>query len=439
MNNKNSYDQHTVNDNDVNVNDPLLKKHQGVNGDMLLDKLDDNGKVIWRERMVHNKKGELTSTVITTFGRTETGRIINRHDATYNTSGELVKCNELIRTGRGKSAMTNKSEYEYQDGRFYSKFETTLNFRHKIVNKVEQLFSSHGDVVLSTKSIYDDNRLTEREELRNIFDSNRKLTLSTKERHDDLGQLIIRSEKSNFRYGNGNRWIAFEERSYNSNNELIDIADISQYLDDNGDVSELTEEVYDSEEELRNEKPIKTVDKSFDSAGNVIFNHESSADGREMTTVRQKFDSSGKLQSKVEENRRFHDGLMYEDNMSIYGANGALIRAVEISLDFDYSHRVLKNRTESTYDVDINGNIIDFVEISQKFNAEGELTSCASHKYDASGNLIESLTGPHDHNYVTSDQLVSAMGGFNIESCIPTLVSKMIIPNMASDTLVTPL
>ncbi|MDN0113069.1 hypothetical protein, partial [Yersinia mollaretii] len=96
MNNKNSYDQHTVNDNDVNVNDPLLKKHQGVNGDMLLDKLDDNGKVIWRERGVHNQNGELVSTVITTFGRTETGRIINRHDATYNTSGELIKCNELI-------------------------------------------------------------------------------------------------------------------------------------------------------------------------------------------------------------------------------------------------------------------------------------------------------------------------------------------------------
>ncbi|WP_145577483.1 hypothetical protein [Yersinia mollaretii] len=439
MNNKNSYDQHTVNDNDVNVNDSLLKKHQGVNGDMLLDKLDDNGKVIWRERGVHNQNGELVSTVITIFGRTETGRIINRHDATYNVSGELIKCNELIRTGRGKSAMTNKSEYEYQDGRFYSKFETTLNFRHKIVNKVEQLFSSHGDVVLSTKSIYDDNRLTEREELRNIFDSNRKLTLSTKERHDDLGQLIIRSEKSNFRYGNGNRWIAFEERSYNSNNELIDIADISQYLDDNGDVSELTEEVYDSEEELRNEKPIKTVDKSFDSAGNVIFNHESSADGREMTTVRQEFDSSGKLQSKVEENRRFHDGLMYEDNMSIYGANGALIRAVEISLDFDYSHRVLIKRTESTYDADLNGDITGIVEISQKFNTEGELTSCTSHKYDASGNLLESLTGPHDHNYVTSDQLVSEINGFRIESCIPTLVSKMVIPNMGPDTLVTPL
>ncbi|CQD40016.1 hypothetical protein [Yersinia mollaretii] len=439
MNNKNSYDQHTVNDNDVNVNDPLLKKHQGVNGDMLLDKLDDNGKVIWRERGVHNQNGELVSTVITIFGRTETGRIINRHDATYNVSGELIKCNELIRTGRGKSAMTNKSEYEYQDGRFYSKFETTLDFRHKIVNKVEQLFSSHGDVVLSTKSIYDDNRLTEREELRNIFDSNRKLTLSTKERHDDLGQLIIRSEKSNFRYGEGNRWIAFEERIYNSNNNLINIVETSEYLDDNGDLSEITEEIYESEEDLVNEKPIKTVDKNFDSAGNVIFNHESSADGSEVTAVRQKFDYSGKLQSKVEENRRFHDGLMYEDNMSIYGANGALIRAVEISLDFDYSHRVLKNRTESTYDADLNGNIIDFVEISQKFNAEGELTSCASHKYDASGNLIESLTGPHDHNYVTSDQLVNAMNGFSIESCIPTLVNKILIPNMVSDTLVTPL
>ncbi|WP_145520834.1 hypothetical protein [Yersinia mollaretii] len=439
MNNKNSYDQHTTSDNNVNVNDPLLKKHQGVNGDMLLDKLDDNGKVIWRERMVHNQNGELVSTVITTFGRTETGRIINRHDETYNASGELVKCNELIRSGRGKSAMTNKSEYEYQDGRFYSKFETTLDFRHKIVNKLEQRFSSHGDVVLSTKSTYENNRLTGREELKNIFDSNRKLTLSTKERYDDLGELMMRSEKSNFRYGKGNRWMAFEERSYNSNNELVDIVDISQYLDDDGDVSELTEEIYESEEDLVNESPIKTVDKNFDSTGNVIFYHESSASGHETTTVHQEFDPSGKLKLKVEEDRRFHDGLMYEENKSAYGVNGVLIRAVEVTFDFDYVGRVLMKRTESIYDADLNGDIIDIVETSQEFNAQGELTSCSSHKYDASGNIIESLTGPHDHNYATSDQLVSEMNGFGIESCIPTLVNKLLIPNMGSDTLVTPL
>ncbi|CNJ36149.1 hypothetical protein HB991_12080 [Yersinia mollaretii] len=439
MKNKNHYDQHTTNDNDISESDPSLVRHTGNNGNLLLDKLDDNGKVIWRERIVNNRKDELVSTVITVFGRTDRGRIINRHDATYNASGELVKCSELIRTGRGKSAMTNKSEYEYQDGRFYSKFETTLDFRHKIVNKVEQLFSSHGDVILSTKSNYDDNRLIGREELRNIFDSNRILTLSTKERYDDLGELIIRSEKSNFRYGEGERWVAFEERSYNSNNELVDIVDISQYLDDNGDVNELTEEIYESEEDLANENPIKTVDKNFDSAGNVIFSHESSASGHETTTVHQEFDPSGKLKSKVEEDRRFHDGLMYEDHKSIYGVNGVLIRAVEVTLDFDYVRRVLMNRTESTYDADLNGDIIGIVEISQKFNAEGELTSCSNHKYDASGNLLESLTGPHDHNYVTPDHLVSEMNGFGIESCIPTLVNKLLIPNMGSDTLVTPL
>lgn len=436
MNDNNSYDQHTTNDNDVSVNDPLLKKHRGKNGDMLLDKLDSNGKVIWRERIVHNKKDELTSTVITSFGRTERGKIINRHDATYDTSGELIKCNELVRTGRGKSAMTNKSEYEYQDGRFYSKFETILDFRHKIVNKVEQLFSSHGDVVLSTKSTYDDNRLMGREELRNVFDSNRKLTISIKEHYDDLGGLMIRSEKSNFRYGEGNRWISFEERSYNSNNELISIVKTSQYLDDNGDVSEITEEIYESEEDLVNKNPIKTVDKHFDSAGNVIYNHESSASGHETTSVHQEFDSSGKLKSKVEESRRFHDGLMYEDNKSIYGVNGVLIRAVEVTLDFDYARRVLIKRTESTFDADLNGDIIGVVEISQEFNAQGELTSCSNYKYDASGNLIESLTGPHDHNYVTSDQLVSEMNGFGIESCIPSLVNKILVPNMGPDTLV---
>ncbi|MDA5536681.1 hypothetical protein HB976_16225 [Yersinia mollaretii] len=439
MNNKNSYDQHTTNNNSVSENDPLLKNYKGENGNVFLDKLDSNGRLVWRERIAHNKKGELTSTVITSFGRTESGKIINRHDATYNASGELIKCNELVRTGRGKTAITHKAEYEYQDGRFYSKFEATLDFRHKIVNKVKQQFSSHGDVVLSTKSIYDDNRLTGREELKNVFDSNRKLTLSTKENYDDIGELIIRSEKSNFRYGDGNRWVSFEERNYNSNDELIGIADISQYLDDNGDMSELTEEIYESEEDLVNENLIKTVDKSFDSAGNVIFNHESSARGHETTTVRQEFDPSGKLKSKLEENRRFHDGLMYEDNKSVYGANGRLIRAVEVSLDFDYSRRVLMKRTESTYDADPNGDIVSIVEISQEFNAEGELTSCSNHKYDASGNLIESLTGPHDHNYVTLDQLVSEMNGFGIESCIPTLVNKIVIPNKGSDTLVASL
>lgn len=439
MNIKNSYDQHTTNDNSVSANNPLLKSYKGGNGNMLLDKLDSNGRLIWRERMVHNKKGELTSTVITSFGRTESGKIINRHDATYNASGELIKCNELVRTGRGKTAITHKAEYEYQDGRFYSKFEATLDFRHKIVNKVSQQFSSHGDVVLSTKSIYDDNRLTGREELRNIFDSNRKLTLSTKENYDDIGELIIRSEKRNFRYGEGNRWVSFEERNYNSHNELIGIADISQYLDDNGDMSELTEEIYESEAELGNGTPVKTVDKHFDSAGNVIFNHESSASGHETTTVHQEFDPSGKLKSKFEENRRFHDGLMYEDNKSIYGANGILIRAVEVSLDFDYSRRVLMKRTESTYDADLNGDIVSIVDIAQEFNAQGELTSCSNYKYDASGNLIESLTGPHDHNYVTSDQLVSEMNGFVIESCIPSLVNKILIPNRGSDTLVAPL
>ncbi|QKJ06688.1 hypothetical protein [Yersinia bercovieri] len=108
MNNKNIHDYHATDDNNINLEKQAGKRYKDKNGDQLTDKYDNNENLIWRERLVCNKKGEITSKVITNFSHNEKGSIIKHHDATYNAAGELIECEERLNMGQGKSAKTKK-------------------------------------------------------------------------------------------------------------------------------------------------------------------------------------------------------------------------------------------------------------------------------------------------------------------------------------------
>ncbi|MGP6380935.1 hypothetical protein ACTZGB_15595 [Yersinia bercovieri] len=383
MNNKNIHDYHTTDDNNVNLEKQAAERHKDKNGDPLADKYDNNRKLIWRERLVCNKKGETISKVITNFSRDEKGRIINRHDATYNVSGELIECEERFNMGKGKSAKTKKIKYEYL-GEMISKVEEISDSSNRLLSKVIQIVDTYGNVLLSEE--YDKNNKVIKE-IKYEISADYKITQCTEKYYSGEGELTSRVEMSNFSYSNASAYC--EALTFGSHGDLIEVASISKKFDDNGNILSQQKEIYNNEEELEDGNFSKTIEEEFDAKGNLIYRDESSADGRESTIIRQEFDSSGELISKVEEEIKHQNGKMYSHNKDLYGANDIIISAVEIWQNFDKTGDKLTDRTETTYSYDPQGNIIGSVKTVEKFATDGELTSSVTENYDAYGEKIE--------------------------------------------------
>lgn len=406
MNNEKPYGHHVVNDSGVNVKNQLSKEYKDKNGDVLKDKLDGNGKVVLRERLVYNKEGKIISTVITRFGRDDQGRITQRHDDTHNAAGKLVKSNDLVRTGRGESVVTKTTESKFNGEYLVLTVATTLDFRKNISNKVSQAFDQLGNVIFSKKSIYgDNNKLIESIESKNIFDNN-KLTHNTQKNSDGAGVLIFRSERNYSNQQEQNHSIYFEERRYGSDNKLIEIADVTQDLDNNGKVVQHTEDIFISEEELMNENHIKTVEKRFDVVGNVIYFETSNKSGSEKNIIHQEFNSFGKLKSKIEETQRIKNGRMYGNEKYIYDANEVLIRIIEEKQIHDESSRVLVSRDEITYEIDLKNETTGSVKLLEQFNSAGELISRVTTNHDADG--VEIIAEPIEASQETVQDILVA-------------------------------
>lgn len=122
-----SYDHHIISRDDINVENQLIKEHKDRSGNVLRDKFDIHGKLIWREKLINSKKDKTTSKVITQFTRNDKGSITNRHDEIYSASGELIRLKELVRTGEGKSLITNITDTTYLDGVISLQVETKEN------------------------------------------------------------------------------------------------------------------------------------------------------------------------------------------------------------------------------------------------------------------------------------------------------------------------
>ncbi|WP_186368541.1 hypothetical protein, partial [Yersinia bercovieri] len=369
--------------NNINLEKQAGKRYKDKNGDQLTDKYDNNKNLIWRERLVCNKKGEITSKVITNFSRDEKGRIINRHDTTYNAAGELIECEERLNMGQGKSAKTKKIKYKYLGG-MISKVEEILDSSKRLLSKVVQRVDIHGNVLLSEE--YDKNNKVIKEI---EYKTNRdyKITGCTEKHYSGEGELTSRVEMTKFSYGNAS--VYYEELTFDSHGDIIEVASISKKFDDNGNVLSQQKEIYDNKEELEDGNFSKEIEEEFDAKGNLIYRDETSADGCENTIIRQEFDSSGELISKVEEEIKRQNGQMYSHNKDLYGANDIMISAVEIWQNFDKTSGKLTDRTETTYSYDPQGNTIGSVKTVEKFATDGEQTSSVTENYDAYGEKIE--------------------------------------------------
>ncbi|CNJ07826.1 hypothetical protein [Yersinia bercovieri] len=383
MNNKNIHDHHATDDNNINLEKQAGKRYKDKNGDQLTDKYDNNGKLIWSERLVCNKKGEITSKVITNFSRDEKGRIINRHDTIYNAAGELIECEERLNMGQGKSAKTKKIKYKYL-GEMISKVEEILDSSKRLLSKVVQSVDIYGNVLLSEE--YDKNNKVIKE-IESITNRDYKITGCTEKHYSGEGELTSRVEMTKFSYGNAS--VYYEELTFDSHGDIIEVASISKKFDDNGNVLSQQKEIYDNKEELEDGNFSKEIEEEFDAKGNLIYRDETSADCCENTIIRQEFDSSGELISKVEEEIKRQNGQMYSHNKDLYGANDIMISAVEIWQNFDKTSGKLTDRTETTYSYDPQGNTIGSVKTVEKFATDGEQTSSVTENYDAYGEKIE--------------------------------------------------
>lgn len=214
--------------------------------------------------------------------------------------------------------------------------------------------------------------------------------------------------------GSDNKYFV-KARKYNNSNELIGIADVTLHYHNNGKISSLYEDIYGSEEEYNSGvKVVKSINIDFDPVGNMLYHHEFHGDGSGYTTIRQEFDSSGKLTSRIEENRKLKDGSVYTTNTEGDGAAVSVIEVIEdlsgkllskkectkdindnviFSAENKYNSRgELATRDTVTQEFDSKNKLDYKVELKQRVDSRGRLTSSVETKFDGDGKLISKVT-----------------------------------------------
>ncbi|CFR25132.1 hypothetical protein [Yersinia frederiksenii] len=386
MNDKNTYDSHTISRDDINLDGLPIKKSKDKNGDVLRDKFDGKGKLIWRERMAYNKKDKTTSKIVTNFIRNKGGAITERDDSTYNASGELTKRKEHVITGRGKSAITRVSECQYGGGYVVLKTEKTLNSSGGILNEKEQFFDQKGNILIEHSFLYSNGILIAINKQDNTLNIDNKITYSEIKHYDGKEELISFSKRKYINNSGGDGDIRYEERKYHNNDELVEIVILSKSFNADGVSYNVCEEFYSSEQDLNNDNEFKVIDSDFDISGNLIYSDTTC--GNESTRISQEFDSFGKLKSKVEKVSLTHHGLTYQENIYTYDANGVEIDAVEITHTHDDSSRKLQSSYEYHRTNDAKGQIMGSTEIRKEFDSNGDLISNIQNKYNHAGELV---------------------------------------------------
>ncbi|CQJ01355.1 hypothetical protein OP862_21080 [Yersinia massiliensis] len=402
MNDKNTYDSHTISRDDINLDGLPIKKSKDKNGDVLRDKFDGKGKLIWRERMAYNKKDKTTSKVVTNFIRNKGGAIIERDDSTYNASGELTKRKEHVITGRGKSAITRVSECQYGDGYVVLKTEKTLNSSGGILNEKEQFFDQKGNILIEHSFLYSNGILIAINKQDNTLNIDNKINYSEIKHYDGKEELISFSKRKYINNSGGDGDIRYEERKYNNNDELVEIVILSKSFNADGVSYNVCEEFYSSEQDLNNDNEFKVIDSDFDVSGNLIYSDTTC--GNESTRISQEFDSFGKLKSKVEKVSLTHHGLTYQENIYTYDANGVEIDVVEITHTYDYSSRKLQSSYEFNRTNDSKGQMTSSIEIRKEYDSNGNLISSVEDKSDPAGELV---SGPTKESISSSENKVT--------------------------------
>lgn len=412
MKNKNPHDQNVAGETHIQLENREVKKSRDKNGNKLRDILDEKGNMIWRERLVCNKQGKTTSKVITNITRDKKGRIIKRHDATYDAADELMKRNELFRMWQGKSAKTKKVEY-IKSGSLTLKVEEISDYNNNLLSKVKHTVDSYGNILFGQE--YDKNNKVIKKISSEIGDDDK--IIRTDEHYSGEGERTGRVEIRKFRDKDG-----YDEFTFDRDGHLIEVASVSKGFDKNGNIISQERRIYDNEEELENDNSNKTIYDEFDAKGNLIYRDESDATGNEKTITHQEFDSSGELISKVEEITRYHNGQMNLFEKVAYGANGITISAVEINNNFDKISGELTDTTETIYSYDPQGDVIGSVKTVKKF-ANGEQISSVTENYDADGESIVEIEPiellPESVNNPPSEQLAPAINNNIIESYEP--------------------
>ncbi|WP_145515130.1 hypothetical protein [Yersinia massiliensis] len=392
MNDKNSYDHHAVRRDDINVENLQIKEHKDKNGDVLRDKNDIHGKLIWREKLVYNKNDKTTSKVITQFTRNDKGSIINRHDEIYSASGELIECKELVRSGSGESAITRRSECQYSDGNVVLKTEKTLDSSGSILNETKQYFYFHpdGSLIYSHLSLYKDGILDGviREESKG-WDGD-EVTYSEISHRNGKDELISIYKREYSNKGGRDGDVRYKERRYNNSDELVEIVELSKSFNKDGLSYSVNEMFYSSEQDLYDEKESKVIDSEFDASGNLIFSDTTC--GNETIMTYQEFDSFGKLKSKVEKVTLTHNGLTYQENIYTYDANSVVIGVVEITHTHDNSSRKLQSSYEYLATHDSKGQMTSSTTIRKEYDSNGNLISSVEDKSNSAEELVSDPT-----------------------------------------------
>ncbi|WP_019213126.1 hypothetical protein [Yersinia massiliensis] len=392
MNDKNSYDHHTVRRDGINLENQPIKEYKDKRGNVLRDKFDIHGKLIWREKLAYNKNDKTTSKVITQFTRNDKGSIINRHDEIYSASGELIECKELVRSGSGESAITRRSECQYSDGNVVLKTEKTLDSSGSILNETKQYFYFHpdGSLTYSHLSLYKDGILDGviREESKG-WDGD-EVTYSEISHHNGKEELISICKREYSNKGGRDGDVSYKDRRYNNSDELVEIVELSKSFNKDGLSYSVNEMFYSSEQDLYNEKESKVIDSEFDASGNLIFS-DTTIDNKKVT-IHQEFDSFGELKSKEEKTQLTRDGLTYQENIYTYDANGVEIDVVEITHTYDYSSRKLQSSYEFHRTNDSKGQMTSSIEIRKEYDSSGNLISSIEDKSDPAGELVSDST-----------------------------------------------
>ncbi|WP_145547839.1 hypothetical protein, partial [Yersinia massiliensis] len=315
-----SYDHHIISRDDINVENQLIKEHKDRSGNVLRDKFDIHGKLIWREKLINSKKDKTTSKVITQFTRNDKGSITNRHDEIYSASGELIRLKELVRTGEGKSLITNITDTTYLDGVISLQVETKENHLKNLISKLTNKINSHGTTTSLEEYQYDkDNNLINVTEIVGVFGSDGKFTGGAKTNKIVTSNGVISNQEYNKINGEG--------------------------------------------------KTIFSEVNQFDSLGNVNKNTKRTVYNDEIKEVikYKDIDANGKINGSVEEEIIYYEGNHTVNSKSIFDSKRNLIQTVEVYQKEDTGgNLVLRyetskdfiNHSQSYIDEKYEGNII---------------------------------------------------------------------------------
>ncbi|MBS0057259.1 hypothetical protein [Yersinia sp. Marseille-Q3913] len=364
MDNNNPHHRHTTNYNDVSMKKQEIKERKDENGNVLRYKLDENGRVIFRERLVNNKKGKTTPKIITNVVYDEKGRVINRHNERYNASGELIKCNERINTYSGSFSETQRIDYQCRDGIIISKNRTvTIKDPLKnIVSTVKQHLNSDGNVTSSTECKYNkSNEVIELVKVTNSFASNGVMVRSNKEVYDKNNNLLLTSKRKIIYLNDGLNIIEVKVNCHGDGKFIERIITEKQKTSD-GKVVCLIESEYDKSRFLTR----KVVTK-FDDFGNKVSDvkynsHIDDAGGKNENIICDYFDISGKLKERVKECIiTTADERSLTSVKSIYNSMLELIYEVDVSKKIN-DHGDLIVKTVNSRD------LVNFEKVSVKEN-----------------------------------------------------------------------